>query len=238
MTVILLFAGFGSSRFAIGVPSPNYLFFGLANCFGKRGIAVGSFLRKPIAACSITEARTVLTVVAANPTAASQCENIEIPTSPQLPFNEIEECERIVSEMPNAPTIKHGAPYAAYSPVTDVVKIPARERFDSAEDFYSTMFHELSHASGSLLRLNRPGITKHLEFGSECYSEEELIAELSSAFLCAKAGIVANTIHNFASYISGWLKALRNDKRMIVLAAGQAQRATDYILGVQPQPIE
>ena len=169
---------------------------------------------------------------------ASQCENIEIPASPQRPFNEIEECERIVSEMPNAPTIKHGAPYAAYSPVTDVVKIPARERFDSAEDFYSTMFHELSHASGSLLRLNRPGITKDLEFGSECYSEEELIAELSSAFLCAKAGIVANTIHNSASYISGWLKALRNDKRMIVLAAGQAQRATDYILGVQPQPIE
>ena len=164
---------------------------------------------------------------------ASQCNGIQIPTTPQLPFNEIEECERIVSEMPDAPKINYAANYAAYSPVTDTVKIPARESFDTSQGFYSTLFHELGHSTGHPSRLNRPGITPDLTFGSSSYSKEELIAELSSSFLCAKAGIVANTIANSAAYISGWLRALKNDKRMIIAAAAQSQKASDYILGIQ-----
>jgi antirestriction protein ArdC len=163
----------------------------------------------------------------------SQCEGIQIPTVPQRQFNEIEECERIVCDMPHAPTIEHGATHASYSPRTDTVKMPARETFDTPQHFYSTLFHELCHSTGSLLRLNRQGITEDVAFGSQTYSKEELIAELGCSFLCAKAGIVGTTIQNSASYIAGWLAALKNDKRLVISAAGQGQKAADYILNVE-----
>ena len=66
-------------------------------------------------------------------------------------------------------------------------------------------------------------------FGSEQYSQEELIAEIGNAFLCGKTGIENKTLKNSTAYISGWLKKLKNDKRLIVIAAAQAQKATDYI---------
>ena len=67
-------------------------------------------------------------------------------------------------------------------------------------------------------------------FGSPVYSKEELAAEFASAFLCHEAGI-ANTIENSTAYIQGWLKALRSDKRLAVIAASQGQKAADYIIG-------
>jgi antirestriction protein ArdC len=164
---------------------------------------------------------------------ASQCEGIEVPAAPLRQFNQIEDCERIVSEMPDAPKISYAANYAAYSPVTDTVKIPARESFDTSQGFYSTLFHELGHSTGHPSRLNRPGITQDLTFGSSSYSKEELIAELSSSFLCAKAGIVADTINSSASYIAGWLRALKNDKRLIISAAALAQKSSGYILRIE-----
>src|SRR5207248_10783292 len=100
--------------------------------------------------------------------------------------------------------------------------------------FYSTIFHELIHSTGHVSRLNRKGINKSGEgFGSLTYSEEELVAEVGASFLNAKAGIVGQTIENSTSYSSHWLAALKNEKRMIILAAGQAQKAADYILNVQ-----
>jgi antirestriction protein ArdC len=168
----------------------------------------------------------------------SQCDGIELPTLPQRPFNPIEECERIISEMPNAPRINLAANYAAYSPVTDTVKMPARETFDTEQEFYSTIFHELTHSTGHPSRLNRKGITADVSFGSETYSNEELVAELGASFLNAKTGIAGTTIESSASYIAGWLAALKNDKRLIVSAAAHAQRASDYILGITPQTIE
>lgn len=67
-------------------------------------------------------------------------------------------------------------------------------------------------------------------FGSTVYSREELVAELSAAFLCAEAGISNAVIHNQAAYVAGWLARLRDDRRLIVQAAAQAQKAADYIL--------
>ena len=66
-------------------------------------------------------------------------------------------------------------------------------------------------------------------FGSEPYAKEELVAELGAAFLCARAGIAPATLEDSAAYLANWLKKLREDKRLIVTAAGAAQRAADFI---------
>ena len=94
--------------------------------------------------------------------------------------------------------------------------------------------HECSHATGSVKRLNRKSINEAAPFGSPTYSLEELIAELSAAYICAEAGISNAVIANQAAYVAGWLKKLRDDRRLLVHAAAQAQRACDYILNRTP----
>ena len=90
--------------------------------------------------------------------------------------------------------------------------LPAREAFKSQEDFYSTAFHELTHATGHGSRLSRKGILEPSYSGSHTYSQEELVAEFGASMLCASAGIEQQTIENSAAYIQGWLKVLKNDK--------------------------
>jgi len=162
-----------------------------------------------------------------------QCEGIEPPEEdkPAVEINPIEECERIVAGMPGPPVISHKSLRACYRPATDTVSLPPVDRFISAEEYYSTCFHELAHSTGHASRLNRPGVVGVSRFGSEQYSQEEMVAEVSSAFLCGIAGIENRTIENSAAYIQNWLKVLKNDKRMIVIAAAQSQKAVDYILG-------
>ena len=92
------------------------------------------------------------------------------------------------------------------------------------------MFHELSHASGHASRVGRKGILEPSYFGSHEYSKEELVAEMGAAFLCGHAGIEQRTIENSAAYLKGWLKSLKNDRTLLIQAAAQAQKASDYIL--------
>ena len=134
--------------------------------------------------------------------------------------------------MPNPPKIDHdGGDRAYYRPSNDTVHLPAMATFHSAEEYYSTKFHELAHSTGHESRLNRHGLeTGIAPFGNAVYSKEELVAEFGAAFLCAKAGI-DNTIDNSAAYIAGWCKAVRNDNRLVITAASQGQRASDYIVG-------
>ena len=108
--------------------------------------------------------------------------------------------------------------------------MPAVNSFDGAGDYRSTLFHELTHSAGHKSRLGRESLDTPAPFGSPIYSREELVAEFGAAFLCAQAGI-DNTIDNSAAYIAGWSRALRNDKRLVVTAASQGQKAADYILG-------
>ena len=89
------------------------------------------------------------------------------------------------------------------------------------------------HSTAHLSRLNRKTDEGPAHWGTPNYSKEELIAEIGASFLNAKAGISSATLENSASYIANWLSVLRNDKRMIILAAGQPQKAADYILGVK-----
>jgi antirestriction protein ArdC len=102
--------------------------------------------------------------------------------------------------------------------------------FTSAEEFYATALHETVYSSGSEKRLAREGICEAAPFGSPVYSKEELVAEFGAAFLCAEAGISNGVICNQAGYLAGWLKKLRDDRKLLIQAAAQAQRAADYIL--------
>jgi antirestriction protein ArdC len=121
---------------------------------------------------------------------------------------------------------------ASYSPETDTVKMPLPEQFRNSAEYYSTLFHELTHSTGHQNRLKR--IVKTAAFGDDDYSAEELVAEIGSASILATLGIEdAGTLRNSAGYIQGWLKALRNDKRLIVTASAKAEKAIKLILGIK-----
>ncbi len=162
-----------------------------------------------------------------------QTEGIAAPVETPRAFEPIEECERIVREMPNPPRIEHQGTQAFYRPSTDTVVTPRPELFDSRELYYSVLFHELTHSTGHASRLARKGITDATMFGSHEYSREELLAEMGAAFLCGTAGIEAATLQDSTAYLANWIKVLKGDSRLAVTAAAQAQRAADLILGRQ-----
>ncbi len=171
----------------------------------------------------------------------TQCEGIpaeKVPATtktPPLDFQPIAACEAVVQAMPSPPRLQHGFGQAAYSPPDDTVKMPSPERFTSAEHYYATLFHELTHSTGHKSRLARPGIADSVAaFGSPVYSREELVAEMGAAFLCGRTGIdTAPVTENHAAYVAGWLRALKADSKLVVMAAAQAQKAADFILGVK-----
>lgn len=70
------------------------------------------------------------------------------------------------------------------------------------------------------------------------HSPPSLTAELGAAFLCGHTGIDQETIENSAAYIAAWRAKLTEDKRLIIFAAAQAQRAADFILGRQAEQAE
>ena len=158
-----------------------------------------------------------------------QCEGITAPDSTRT-VNPIEECERIVQAMPNPPAMEQDG-RAWYRPSTDTVGMPSRNAFNSSEEYYTTLFHELTHSTGHAKRVGRDGIEKLNTFGSESYSKEELIAEMGAAMLCGVAGIERRTLSNSAAYLKSWIDVLKSDARMVVSAASQAQKAADFIQG-------
>ena len=147
------------------------------------------------------------------------------------PVNPIEECESIANRMPKSPRIEQHS-HAFYRSSADMVGMPSRNCFESPEAYYSTLFHELTHSTGHVSRLNRfaENSTDH-QFGSESYSKEELIAEMGAAMLTGIAGISHATLSNSASYLQAWINRLKSDSRLIISAASHAQKAADYILG-------
>ena len=142
----------------------------------------------------------------------------------------IESAESIVRGMPNPPAFEQDS-RASYIPSCDVITIPSRTAFDSQEEYYGTLFHELTHATGHAKRLGRDGFDTPQQFGSESYSREELIAEMGSAMLCGVAGIEQSTLANSAAYLKGWIARLNADSKLVISAAGAAQKAADYIRG-------
>lgn len=149
-------------------------------------------------------------------------------------MEKLEQCEAVVLAMPQRPEITYNDQRAYYTPSKDRVNMPKMETFDGAEEYYSTLFHELTHSTGHESRLNRKGIISGIAaFGTKEYSKEELVAEMGAAFLCGHCQIDNKTIDNSAAYIKSWLKKLKDDPKMVILAAAQAQKAVDFILGIE-----
>ena len=124
---------------------------------------------------------------------------------------------------------------AYYSPAKDKVVVPMLGQYDIAAEYYSTTFHELVHSTMKKSRCNRVADNKRSFFGNPEYSREELVAEMGAAMLCSNSGIdSAKAFRNSVAYIQGWLKELKNDPKMIVWAAGRAEKAARYILGQKP----
>jgi antirestriction protein ArdC len=167
---------------------------------------------------------------------AAQIDGIALP--PVAPVTHrhspIERCEKLVDNYPLPPSIQHGGAQAYYRPSVDVVQMPLPETFHSPEAYYSTLFHELTHSTGHKARLDRTTLKDMVRFGDTSYAKEELIAEMGATYLCGMCGISNRTINNSTAYLAGWLKALRNDSKMLVSAAAQAQKAADYIQNVAP----
>lgn len=157
-----------------------------------------------------------------------------------LEFSPINACENLVNGYSpgRGPTIVHKQQQAYYMPVADLVNMPVKESFSSAEKYYAILFHELAHSTGHGTRLARIGITDRSQFASHAYSKEELIAEMTSAFLCAHSGIDNTTIENSAAYIQNWLGALKGNSKMVIQAASAAQKAVDYITNKQEEKEE
>jgi antirestriction protein ArdC len=162
---------------------------------------------------------------------ASQCDGLNLDPEGEaqpLEFSPIEKAEETIAG--TGATIQHEGHRAFYRPSTDSITLPEKARFHSVGEYYSTAFHELVHWTGHESRLARKGIAEVSAFGDPVYSREELVAEMGAAFLCADHGI-DSTLENSASYLRGWIDALRGDSKLVVQAAGAAWKAANLIRG-------
>jgi antirestriction protein ArdC len=132
--------------------------------------------------------------------------------------------------------IRHGGNQAFYAVDPDYVQMPPFETFESQEAYFATLGHEITHWTRHPKRLDRSFGRKR--WGDEGYAQEELVAELGAAFLAADLGLSPEPRDEHAAYIAHWLEGLRNDKRFIFQAAAHAQKAVDYLHGLQPNADE
>lgn len=128
--------------------------------------------------------------------------------------------------------VEHGGAMACYSITHDRVRMPPFETFRDPASYYSTLAHEVTHWTRHPARLDRDFGRKR--FGDEGYAMEELVAELGAAFLCADLALTPEVREDHAGYLASWLTVLKNDKRAIFTAAAHAQRAAEYLHGLQP----
>jgi len=132
------------------------------------------------------------------------------------------EAQKLIDDM--GLELRSGSP--SYTPSKDFIRMPESSAFQSLDAYYTTYLHELSHATGHEKRCDRE---MSGTFGKPSYAREELIAELSSAFLSKKCGLNSE-VENHASYLNSWIKILKEDKRAIFKASSQARKASDYII--------
>lgn len=138
---------------------------------------------------------------------------------------QIVSCEQIISGMNVKPVILNNTLRCMYSPLMDYISLPCLNDFETSEEYYSSLFHELIHWTGHVSRLNR----KTINFGENNHSFEELIAEIGSAYLCALTGISPKTLDNQAAYINGWMKLAESGEHIFIKAAIEAQKAVNFI---------
>ena len=157
-----------------------------------------------------------------------QCEGLtKLPVLPTVEHDSISEAQAIVDGWTGRPRVEFGGFRACYNTATDTVSMPEIGKFQSAEGYYDTFFHELVHSTGHIKRLDRKSLVDRHQ-----YAIEELVAEVGGAMLCSEAHINnTDLIDNNVAYLQSWLQALKNDKTMLVKAASAAAKASDMIMG-------
>ena len=119
---------------------------------------------------------------------------------------------------------------AAYSPSMDRIILPRIDQFEETAEYYSTAFHESVHSTGHKDRLDR-GLNTVASFGSETYSKEELVAEIGASALVSICGLeTTSSLRNNVAYIKGWRDAIAKDNKLIISAAGKAEKAIERIM--------
>lgn len=217
----------------------------------KQALALGGHVKKGERGTTICYADSFVPR-AARERAGEGDEPQRVPFLKRFTVFNIEQCEGLPPEIvappkPIAPHDRHraaealmaatgavicvGGGEAFYHPREDFIRLPPGADFVSAADYYCTALHELGHWTAHPTRLGRD-LTQR--FGDQAYAREELIAELTSAFLCAHLGIVPQVRH--AGYIDHWLAILKQDSRAIFHAASQASKAADFLLAYQQSP--
>jgi antirestriction protein ArdC len=178
---------------------------------------------------------------------ASQIEGIEFPPPENLPelslTDKTTRAREIIAGMPNPPSFAEGSAVPCYRPGNDSINMPERGYFKTEEVYYSTLFHELAHSTGHASRLARQSLLENKGIHADgdtaraVYAEEELVAEMGAAFLNAHAGIMENELPNSAAYLQSWINVLKSKdaKSWVIRAASHAQKATNYILNIQPE---
>tara|TARA_R110000787_G_scaffold55416_3_gene127943 strand:+ start:178 stop:1092 length:915 start_codon:yes stop_codon:yes gene_type:complete len=146
-------------------------------------------------------------------------------------FSPIKQAEKILKGYKGQPTLKHAGDRAYYQPAMHHVQMPLKDSFVTPDDYYKTLFHELTHSTGHSSLLKRKGITDLQGFGTDSYCKEELIAELGSEYLVGITGInPKDNEANAQAYINGWINKLQNeDPKLIIYASQQAMKAVDLI---------
>ncbi|GGF24578.1 ArdC family protein [Echinicola rosea] len=150
----------------------------------------------------------------------------------EKPFQPIKACEELLEKAPDLPGIRHGEAQAYYHPGKDYINMPKKELFRSEGHYYQTLYHEVVHGTGHQKRLDRKELWDTSNMDGTLYAREELIAEMGASYLGNLCGIWENDLQdNSSAYIQHWLSQLKNDKRLLVEAAGKAQKAVDYLTG-------
>ena len=127
---------------------------------------------------------------------------------------------------------RRGGGRACYSPATDVINLPEFASFKDAGAAYATEAHEFGHATGHKSRLDRD---LSGNFGSHAYASEELVAEMTSAFICAQLGLTGMLQH--PEYIGNWIKVLKGNKKAIFTAASLAKKAHTFLAEAAGEPM-
>ncbi|MCI5622269.1 ArdC family protein [Anaerostipes sp.] len=164
----------------------------------------------------------------------SQIQGIDSLPKPEIPNIEgIKEGDQLIEKYASREKIRIKETIsndAFYNPRKDIIVVPKKGQFDDINEFYSTVFHEIIHSTGHVNRLNRETMGK-ASFGSNNYSREELVAETGSAMLMNIVGLETDgTFKNSAAYLQSWIRHLKEDEKLIVAAAGKAEKAVKFVM--------
>lgn len=163
-----------------------------------------------------------------------QCDGLTVPDYGPIVVEEhdkVATAEAVISAMPLVPEIRTNGTEAYYELIKDYVVVPNINTFANVDEYYSTLFHELAHSTGSIKRLARHKEASQ-QMERESYSKEELTAELSACFTLNELGLSNDdNVRNSSAYLSGWISKLKEEPSMLMSAMGKASDATDWVFG-------